>query len=78
MARYKKGIISQDLRCVSGFTHKKGSTVYYQRIKTVPDRHGFKLTDYEWYYLDENQKNLVRTTKRIIEGLEFIQEPFRK
>ena len=78
MSRYKKGIISEDLISCYGTGHKKGDSVFYQRIKSIRDKDGFRSTEYEWHYYDENKLNLVRSTKRIIEGLEFIQEEYVK
>lgn len=75
---WKEGIISEDLNAYGGGGHKKGSLVRYKRVKSQKDSDGFKLTDYEWHYIDENNYNLVRTTKLIIEGLEKIIEPYRK
>lgn len=75
---WKEGIISEDLKSLGGITHKKGSLVRYKRVKTIKDKDGFKLTDYEWHYIDENNYNLVRTNKLIIEGLEKIIEPYKK
>jgi hypothetical protein len=71
---WKEGIISEDL-VGFGFTHKKGSLVRYKRYKTFADSDGFRLTAYEWHYLDENNRNLIRTTRKIIEGEDFIIEP---
>lgn len=76
MKGYKKGIISEDLNSVGGSGHKKGDVVYYKRYKTRPDRDGFKLTDYEWHYLNENKTNLVRSSRLMIEGIEKFQEPY--
>lgn len=76
MKGYKKGIITEDLCSVGGTGHKKGDTVYYRRYKTQPDKDGYKYSDYEWHYVNEEGKNLVRTTKVIIEGVEFRQEPY--
>ena len=72
---WSEGIISRDLISF-GYTHKKGSIVRYKRYKTQPYNDGFKLTQYEWHYLDQNNYNLVRTTERIIEGVEYIKEPY--
>lgn len=69
------GVISEDL-VGFGHTHKKGSTVSYKRKKTFRDTDGFMLTEYEWWYCDENGSNLIRHTKRIIEGLPLIKEPY--
>ena len=72
---WNEGIISQDL-VGFGFTHKKGSLVRYKKKRAVRDSDGFRLTEYEWYYLDENNHNLIRTSERIIEGLPFIKEKY--
>lgn len=75
---WKEGIISEDLRSISGGTgHKKGDTVRYRRKKTIPDRDGMRLTEYEWHYMDTNNYNLVRSWERIIEGLPKIREPWK-
>lgn len=71
---YNEGVISEDLTNGYGFTHKKGSIVRYKRKKSIRDKDGFRLTEYEWWYLDENNMNLIRTTKRLIEGLPIIKE----
>ena len=78
MHGWKEGVKSEDLNGFGGVTYKKGDTVRYKRVKTLPNKDGYKMTDYEWHYLDENNYNLVRTTKRIIEGLEKIIEPNKK
>ena len=70
---WNEGIISEDLVGL-GYTHKKGSLVRYKRKKTLPDPDGFLLTNYEWHYLDENNYNLIRHFKRMIEGLPNINE----
>ena len=72
-----EGIITQDLMTVGGSSgHRAGDIVRYKRIKTIPDRDGFKLTDYEWHYVDQNNFNLVRTTEIIIVGVPYFKEPY--
>jgi hypothetical protein len=74
---WKEGIISEDL-CGFNYTHKKGSLVRYKINKTQPDSDGFRLTEYEWHYLDENNFNLIRSVRKIIEGEKYIVEPYLK
>lgn len=73
---WQEGVITEDLKSVGGYTHKKGSIVRFKRHRTQPDKDGFKLTKYEWHYLDQNNYNLVRTYERIVEGFDYIKEPF--
>lgn len=70
---WKEGIISEDL-IGFGYAHRKGSLVRYKRVKTLKDSEDFRLTEYEWHYVDENNYNLIRTNKKIIEGEEKIIE----
>ncbi len=72
---WKEGIITKDLKSVGGAGHKKGDTVRYRRFKTSPDTDGFRLTYYEWHYVDVNNYNLVRCTEVIIEGVDYYKEP---
>jgi hypothetical protein len=73
---WNEGLLSEDLTNGHGFTHKKGSVVRYKRKKTISDKYGLKLTEYEWWYLDENNRNLIRTKSRLIEGLPIIKESY--
>lgn len=74
---WKEGIITKDLKSVGGPGHKEGDIVRYRRFKTYPDADGFKLTDYEWHYVDTNNYNLVRCTELIIENVEYHKEPYK-
>ncbi len=76
MAKFKTGILSEDLRSMGGTTLKKGQRVKYMRKLTLKDKEGFLLSKYEWHYYDENGRNLIRTTERTIEGLPYIKEEF--
>jgi len=73
---WKIGLISKDLTSAFGTTIKKGTEVHYRRQKSLSDDFGYKLTDYEWHYKTENQ--FIRSSELIIEGLEYIQEPYKK
>lgn len=78
---YKEGIITQDLISGYGNGFKKGDVVRYRRYKTIADADGFRTAQYEFHYLDENNKNLVRSTKLIIEGeepIDYYQEYLKK
>ena len=75
---WKIGIISEDLYSAGGTIIKKGANVYYKRVKTLVDKDGFKLTEYEWHYTEIDKPSLIRTTELIIEGEEFFQEPYYK
>lgn len=74
---WKEGVITKDLMSVGGSGHKKGDTVRYKRHKTLPDSDGFRLTEYEWHYLNTDNYNLVRTIEVIIEGVPYHKEPYR-
>lgn len=76
MRGFKKGKLSDGLQSIGGIGHKKGDTVYYRRMKRIPDKDGFILSHYEWHYLDTEMTNLVRTFKRTIEGLPVLTEKF--
>lgn len=73
MGRWSKGVISETLRSFGGDSIPKGTKVEYKRMKTVPDKDGFHLTEYEWHY--RGNGTYIRSYKRIIEGLELIVEP---
>ena len=73
---WNEGIISRDLYSVGGSGFKKGDVVRYRRFKTMLDEDGHKWTEYEWYYVDTNNYNLVRTIEKIIEGEEYVKEPY--
>lgn len=72
---WNEGVMSEDL-VGFGFTHKKGSTVRFKRYKTMEDKYGKVSTKYEWHYMDQNNYNLIRSTRRMIEGLPFLQEEY--
>jgi len=74
---WKEGVLSEDLH---GFSSSilKGSKVRYKRYKTIKDSDGFRLTEYEWHYMDLRKPNLLRTIKKVIEGEEKIIEPVIK
>lgn len=72
---WKFGVIYEDL-VGFGYTLKKGSVVSYNRKKAFRDKDGFLLTQYEWWYSDETNTHLIRTSRRIIEGLPVIKEPY--
>jgi hypothetical protein len=72
---WQEGVLLDDIHGLN-YTHKKGSIVRYKRYKTKPDDD--RLTKYEWHYLDQNNANLIIATKRIIEDLPIIEEPFLK
>lgn len=75
---WKEGIITRDLRSAGGGMHKKGSLVRYKRKKTIEDSDGFRLTKYEWHYLDENNYNLIRSIELTIEGEPYKKEEYLK
>ena len=65
---WKEGIMTKDLAGFNGNTiHTKGSLVRYRKIRSVPDADGFKHSEFEWHYLDQNNFNLVRTREFLIE-----------
>ena len=72
MSRWSKGIISETLKGIESII-PKGTEVKYIRIKTIPDKDGFRLTEYEWHY--QGNGTYIRTNRRIVEGLERIIEP---
>ena len=76
MGKWKTGILTVDLTSMGGSGLKKGQNVRYNKIQTVPDVDGIRLTKYEYYYTDMNGKGLVRTTSLTIEGQPEIKEPF--
>jgi hypothetical protein len=63
---WKEGIIIEDLRSMGGFTHRKGSTVRYKRHKEY-DSKSFWTGKYQWYYLDTDNTNLVRSGELLID-----------
>lgn len=73
---WHEGILSISLTNGFGVTLEKGSIVRYRRFKSLRDKDGFKLTMYEWHYLNEDNQNLVRTSSRTIEGLPLIKEEY--
>lgn len=75
---WNEGVLSEDLRSAGGGVLKKGSVVRYKKKKAIRDNDNFKLTEYEWHYLNEDNQNLIRTISRTIEGLEFIKESYLK
>jgi len=77
---WKEGILTEELRSGGG-THKKGAIVRYKRYKLF-EKHDFwnskkkVFTDhwswkgkYEWYYLDQQNSNLIRSTRFLIEEI---------
>ncbi len=70
---WREGILTKDLQGL-GKGYKKGDTVRFRRYKTLPSENGFRLTEYEWHYVNTDNQNLIRTTELIIEGLEYIDE----
>lgn len=76
MAKFKTGILSEEIRSMGGTTLKKGQEVKYIRKLTQKDKDGFRLTKYEWHYCDINGRGLIRTIERTIEGLPYIKEEF--
>jgi hypothetical protein len=78
---YKEGIITQDLISGYGNGFKKGDVVRYRRYKSLADADGFRTSEYEFHYLDENNQNLVRSTRLLIEGeepLDYYAEYLKK
>lgn len=77
---YKEGIITKDLISVAGTGFKKGDTVRYKKMKVHKDKDGFLLYEYEFHYLDLDNKNLVRSPELFIEGEPSInfREEFKK
>lgn len=73
---WSEGVMSEDLRSLGGYTHKKGTVVRFKRIKTVPDADNTKLTEYEWHYMDQDNYHLIRSIERTIEGLPHIKEKY--
>jgi hypothetical protein len=78
MGRWAIGIISESITSAGGSTIHKGTKVKYARLKRYPDEDGFKMTDYEWHYQPVEYRDYIRTTKRIIEGLPIINEPYTR
>ena len=62
---YKEGIISDDLTCPGG-SFRKGTTVRYRRYKTR-DRFGCWDGGFEYYYLDLNNSNLIRSPRLLVD-----------
>lgn len=71
MPRWKKGILSEDLRSYGGSVMKKGSEVKYIRMKAVTFN---DVWEYEWHYQPINGGDYIRTHKRTIDGLPLIKE----
>lgn len=71
---WKVGKLSKDLYAVFGTALKKGQTVRYKKYKSVPDKDGFRYSDYEYHYTDEDNQNLIRCTRLIIEGEPYIDQ----
>lgn len=63
---WKEGVITQDLRSMGGFTHRKGSTVRYKRHKEY-DSDGYWTGEYQWYYVDTDNYNLIRTSELLVD-----------
>jgi len=62
---WKEGVITQDLRSMGGFTHRKGSTVRYKRHKEY-DSDSYWTGEYQWYYVDTENNNLIRTSELLV------------
>lgn len=62
---WKEGIITEDLMAVGGTVHRKGSIVRYKRFKSIGDDK--LVSEYQWHYLDQNNFNLVRHYKLLID-----------
>jgi len=72
---WKEGILTKTLTSVGGSALQKGEKVRYRRYKTVKDSEGFRSTEYEWHYLNLENRNLIRTTELTIDGEEYRREP---
>lgn len=62
---WKEGIITEDLISVGGFMYKKGSIVRYKKHRSLGDDR--LVSEYQWYYLDQNNYNLIRHYKLLID-----------
>lgn len=63
---WKEGTLSEDLRSIGGgAVHRKGDRVRYKRHKSIGDDR--LVSDYQWYYLDLNNFNLIRDRRLLIE-----------
>lgn len=77
---FKEGILLESITSVGGFTHKKGSKIRYKKYKCYADKDGYLFSDYEYHILDENNYNLIRTTRLLIEGVNLpdLRKEFEK
>lgn len=71
---WKEGKLSKDLFTAFGTSLKKGQTVRYKKFKSVPDKDGFRFSEYEYHYVDTDNQNLIRCTRLIIDGETYIDQ----
>lgn len=62
---WNEGVLSEDLRSMGGSELKKGSIVRYKKHKEF-DKDSVWTGRYQWYYIDENNSKLIRTTQFLI------------
>lgn len=73
---WKEGILTKTLTSVGGgVKYVKGQTVRYKRHRAVRID-GKRYTDYEWYYTDLENMNLIRSLELVIENEEYRKEPY--
>jgi hypothetical protein len=63
---WKEGVMKENLSSMGGFVHRKGTTVRYKRHKEY-DSDSFWTGEYQWYYLDTDNMNLIRASELLIE-----------
>jgi len=76
---WKEGVLTEELRSLGG-THKKGAVVRYKkhRLREIKESWDCKKQvfvartlrwegKYEWHYLDQQNLNLIRSTRFLIE-----------
>ena len=67
MRGWKEGVLNRDLRAVGGHGFKKGDTVRYKRYKVYDLETMCSTNEYEWHYLNQQNKELIRTSEFLIE-----------
>lgn len=68
---WKEGVLGKTLAAVGGYKLLKGSIVRFRKYKVYPDKDGFRMTESEFHVMDENNSNLIRVTKLIVDDVEF-------
>lgn len=69
---WKEGVLSVDLKSYGGGGHRKGQTVRYKVRRTIPDADGFKHTDFQYWVVNLDNMELVRTSSLKIDGVELV------